>query len=110
MRFHGVPQECKVNHFKIRHCFAKTCHLLQGTTLPALVLGETVPNVDNWNYTALSRMATWDDLCLLPNISTLKLIQRNPLSAELLDDLQRLQTLSDATAAAITFPHQVAAH
>ena len=110
MRFHGVLQHCTVNHFKIRHCFAKTCHLLQGTTLPALVLGETVPTVDNWNYTALSRVATWEDLFLLPNINTLKLIQRTPLSAELLHDLQRLQTLSDATAAAITFPYKVAAH
>ena len=93
-----------VQHFKIRHCFAKTCHLLQGTTLPALLLGETVPHVDNWNYTALSRVATWDDLYLLPNIDTLKLIQRSHISDDLLADLARLQTLSNATATAITFP------
>ena len=103
MKFYGVNVPCRVTHYKIRHCFAKTCHLLQGTTLPALLLGETVPNVDNWNYTALPRVATWDDLYLLPNIDTLKLIQRSPINEDLLADLARLQALSDATAVAITF-------
>ena len=39
-------------------------------------------SLENWNCTALSRVATWDDLCLLPNVDTLKSIQCSYISGE----------------------------
>ena len=47
-----------ITHVSLRHVFARTCHILQGSTLRAtLVLGQLCPNIPSWLYTALSRVA-----------------------------------------------------
>ena len=65
---HNVDVPVTVTHFSMRHVFARTCHILQGTTLPAMVLGQLCLR-DNWIYTALSRIASWRHLFILQSVA-----------------------------------------
>ena len=100
---HNVDVPVTVTYFAMRHVFARTCHILQGTTLSAMVLGQLCTR-DNWIYTALSRIASWRDLFILQSVainSIGKPQKPNPGRAK---DDRRIAALAATTSAAITVP------
>ena len=103
---HNVRSRCTITHFGLRHVFARTCHILQGSTLAAMVLGQLCPNTPSWLYTALSRVASWADLYILDSVNIDRLLSTKSRHPHQLQDQQRVLQASAATFAAITYLSQ----
>ena len=103
---HNVRSRCTITHFSLRHVFARTCHILQGSTLAAMVLGQLCPNTPSWLYTALSRVASWADLYILDSVNIDRLLSTKSRHPHQLQDQHRVLQASAATFAAITYLSQ----
>lgn len=90
---YGAPNEdVTITYFQVRHGYCITCHKAQGKTLASVIIGKFSKRFHNYNYTALSRVASWTDLYILdPKISFASIAQA-PLPA-LVDETKRLLLL-----------------
>jgi hypothetical protein len=96
----------KVTYLPLRHTFARTCHVLQGATLTAMVLGAICTSIPGWLYTAMSRVGSWSALYLYDGLNLTNFMKSGKNACpDKAADVHRLQALSQTSfARVITTP------
>lgn len=99
---HGHESKMHVSQFPVKLNFAWTCHKLQGKTEQCIVLGTT-NKILNFNYTALSRVRSLNDLFILKGVKlALRVLNhKSEYYVMLVADMQRLDNLSIETLASM---------
>jgi len=95
-----------ITYLPLRHTFSRTCHVLQGATLTAMVLGAICTSIPGWLYTALSRVGSWSALYLYDGLNLTNFMKAGKnICPDKVADVARLQSLSaESFARIVTTP------